>query len=97
MADGSRAFESVARGVTVPNAQSGQSGPANVNPIHTWVRLAQRIPVRVPIDYAPPGVGRTMPDAEAPPTDAQWASIADLVPDAQPGIPAPQSEMGSAK
>jgi multidrug resistance efflux pump len=48
--------ESVARGITVPNAESGQSGLANVNPIYTWVRLAQRIPVRIHIDRVPPGV-----------------------------------------
>jgi multidrug resistance efflux pump len=29
---------------------------ANVNPSFTWVRLAQRIPVRVAIDHLPPGV-----------------------------------------
>jgi multidrug resistance efflux pump len=27
-----------------------------VNPIFTWVRLAQRIPVRVHIDHVPEGV-----------------------------------------
>jgi multidrug resistance efflux pump len=48
--------ESVARGITVLNAEAGQSGLANVNPIYTWVRLAQRIPVRVHIDHVPPGV-----------------------------------------
>jgi hypothetical protein len=35
-----------------PNGQ----GLANVNPIFTWVRLAQRIPVRVHIDQVPEGV-----------------------------------------
>jgi multidrug resistance efflux pump len=29
---------------------------ANVNPSFTWVRLAQRIPVRVAIDRVPAGV-----------------------------------------
>jgi multidrug resistance efflux pump len=29
---------------------------ANVNPIFTWVRLAQRVPVRVHLDGVPPGV-----------------------------------------
>lgn len=45
--------ESVARGITVANAEPSQSGLANVNPIFTWVRLAQRIPVRVHIDHVP--------------------------------------------
>jgi RND family efflux transporter MFP subunit len=54
---------SVARAITVPNAQPDQAGLASVNPIFTWVRLAQRIPVRVQIDQVPDGVrlvaGRT--------------------------------------
>src|SRR3979409_2222771 len=36
----------VARGINVPNAQPDQAGLASVNPIFTWVRLAQRVPVR---------------------------------------------------
>jgi multidrug resistance efflux pump len=35
-----------------PNGQ----GLANVNPIFTWVRLAQRIPVRIHIDEVSEGV-----------------------------------------
>ena len=31
-------------------------GLPNVDPIYTWVRLAQRVPVRVAIDAVPPGV-----------------------------------------
>jgi RND family efflux transporter MFP subunit len=48
--------DSVARGIVVANAEPGASGLANVNPIFTWVRLAQRIPVRIHIDHVPPGV-----------------------------------------
>ncbi len=47
---------SIARGINVPNAQSDTLGLASVNPIFTWVRLAQRVPVRVHIDAVPPGV-----------------------------------------
>jgi hypothetical protein len=32
------------------------SGDGNVNPIITWVRLAQRIPVHIHIDKMPPGL-----------------------------------------
>ena len=46
----------VARGIVAANAVAGQSGLANVNPIFTWVRLAQRVPVRIEIDHVPPGV-----------------------------------------
>jgi multidrug resistance efflux pump len=46
----------VARGINVPNAQPDQAGLASVNPIFTWVRLAQRVPVRIHIDQVPEGV-----------------------------------------
>lgn len=47
---------SIARGINVANAQPNGQGLANVNPIFTWVRLAQRIPVRIHIDEVPKGV-----------------------------------------
>jgi multidrug resistance efflux pump len=47
---------SIARAISVSNAQPNNQGVATVSPIFTWVRLAQRIPVRVHIDEAPPGV-----------------------------------------
>lgn len=46
----------VARGINIANAQSDPQGLATVNPIFTWVRLAQRIPVRIRIDQVPDGV-----------------------------------------
>jgi multidrug resistance efflux pump len=48
--------ESIARGINVANAQPNGQGLATVNPIFTWVRLAQRIPVRIHIDQVPEGV-----------------------------------------
>jgi multidrug resistance efflux pump len=48
--------DSVARAINVANAQPNSQGVANVNPIFTWVRLAQRIPVRIHIDEVPPNV-----------------------------------------
>ncbi len=47
---------SIARGINVANADAAQQGLASVNPIFTWVRLAQRIPVRIHIDHVPKGV-----------------------------------------
>jgi len=47
---------SIARGINVANAQPDQAGLASVNPIFTWVRLAQRVPVRIKIDKVPDGV-----------------------------------------
>jgi RND family efflux transporter MFP subunit len=46
----------VARAISVPNAQPNQEGVATVNPIFTWVRLAQRVPVHIHIDAVPDGV-----------------------------------------
>ena len=48
--------DSIARAINVANAQAASQGVANVNPIFTWVRLAQRIPVRIHIDEVPPGI-----------------------------------------
>jgi len=48
--------DSIARGINVSNAEAGPQGLAQVNPIFTWVRLAQRIPVRVHIDHVPKGI-----------------------------------------
>ena len=50
----------IARGINVANGQPNGQGLATVNPIFTWVRLAQRIPVRVHIDQAPDGVVLTV-------------------------------------
>jgi RND family efflux transporter MFP subunit len=43
------------RGVSVSNAATGAQGLPSVDPVYTWVRLAQRIPVRIAIDTVPPG------------------------------------------
>jgi multidrug resistance efflux pump len=48
--------DSIARGITVANAHPDASGLASVNPIFTWVRLAQRVPVRIRIDDGQEGV-----------------------------------------
>jgi multidrug resistance efflux pump len=46
----------ITRGVSVSNAAAGTQGLPNVDPIYTWVRLAQRVPVRIAIDNVPPEV-----------------------------------------
>jgi multidrug resistance efflux pump len=46
----------VTRGVSVSNAAASTQGLPNVDPVYTWVRLAQRVPVRIAIDHVPPGV-----------------------------------------
>ena len=46
----------VARGIDIANASPDEAGLARVNPIFTWVRLAQRVPVRVALDHVPPSI-----------------------------------------
>jgi multidrug resistance efflux pump len=46
----------VTRSIGVSDAAAGVQGLPNVNAIYTWVRLAQRVPVRIAIDSVPPGV-----------------------------------------
>ncbi|MBV9289888.1 MAG: HlyD family secretion protein, partial [Hyphomicrobiales bacterium] len=46
----------VTRGIGVSDAAGGTQGLPNVNPVFTWVRLAQRVPVRIAIDHVPAGV-----------------------------------------
>lgn len=48
--------ESIAGAVEDRERAGGEAQIANVNPAFTWVRLAQRIPVRIVIDHVPPGV-----------------------------------------
>jgi RND family efflux transporter MFP subunit len=48
--------ESVTRGISVSNAAPSTQGLPSVDPIYTWVRLAQRVPVRVRITDVPAGV-----------------------------------------
>jgi multidrug resistance efflux pump len=47
---------SVTRGIGVSDAAGGAQGLPNVDPVFTWVRLAQRVPIRIAIDHVPPGV-----------------------------------------
>jgi multidrug resistance efflux pump len=48
--------QSVTRGTSVSNAAPGAQGLPNVDPVYTWVRLAQRVPVRIRITHVPAGV-----------------------------------------
>jgi multidrug resistance efflux pump len=48
--------DSISRGITDRDNASGPEMLANVNPTFEWVRLAQRIPVRIAIDSVPEGV-----------------------------------------
>jgi RND family efflux transporter MFP subunit len=48
--------DSISRAITNENAESDRAGLADVNPVFTWVRLAQRFPVRIHIDHVPSDV-----------------------------------------
>jgi multidrug resistance efflux pump len=55
--------ESIAGGIADRERQGSADLLANVNPTFSWVRLAQRVPVRIAVDHVPDGVrlvtGRT--------------------------------------
>ncbi|MBD1550820.1 HlyD family secretion protein [Pseudomonas typographi] len=48
--------ESIARGIYDRDNPQSREGVADVNPTFNWVRLAQRVPVRIHIDQVPPGM-----------------------------------------
>jgi multidrug resistance efflux pump len=48
--------EGIARGITNNDNPAGPELLVNPNPTFEWVRLAQRIPVRIHIDYVPNGI-----------------------------------------
>ena len=43
----------LSHGISVVDAEPGVQGLASVNPVFTWVRLAQRIPIRLELDDVP--------------------------------------------
>jgi len=45
--------ESIAAGIEDRDRAEGASLLANVNPTFSWVRLAQRVPVRIALDKVP--------------------------------------------
>jgi RND family efflux transporter MFP subunit len=47
--------QSIAAGITDPERGSSQTLLADVNPTFTWVRLPERIPVRIQLDHVPAG------------------------------------------
>jgi multidrug resistance efflux pump len=71
--------DSIAGGIADRERQGSADLLANVNPTFSWVRLAQRVPVRIALDHVPAGVrlvtGRTATVVVlAPDQDAQQAN-----------------------
>jgi multidrug resistance efflux pump len=48
--------DTITRGISVSDATPSTQGLPSVDPVYTWVRLAQRVPVRIAITDVPPGV-----------------------------------------
>lgn len=48
--------DGISRGIADSNTATGSQSLPDVDPVFTWVRLAQRIPVHVTIDHVPDGV-----------------------------------------
>jgi multidrug resistance efflux pump len=46
----------VTRGMGVSDAAACVQGLPKVDPVYTWVTLAQRVPIRIAIDSVPPGI-----------------------------------------
>ena len=77
---------SITLGISTDNAASSTQGLPNVNPVYTWVRLAQRVPVRIRIEKVPEEVplvaGMTatvvVGDGKAPPP-AWFMNIRDRI------------------
>ncbi|GJE55165.1 efflux RND transporter periplasmic adaptor subunit [Methylobacterium thuringiense] len=87
--------ESVTLGISTANAAPSTQGLPNVDPVYTWVRLAQRVPVRIRIDAVPPGVtlvaGMTATVVVGDGTSAAPAWFSDLRRKVA-GDPAPSTE-----
>jgi RND family efflux transporter MFP subunit len=84
--------QTVTRGISVSNAAPSTQGLPNVDPVYTWVTLAQRVPVRIKITDVPAGVPLvsgmtvtvTIRDAEARESGSwrqRFASLADRLGD----------------
>jgi multidrug resistance efflux pump len=52
--------ESLARGIADRDNPTGANLLADVNPVFTWIRLAQRVPVRIHLDEEPAGLPLAM-------------------------------------
>jgi multidrug resistance efflux pump len=79
--------ESITRGISSPNATVSTQGLPSVEAVYTWVRLAQRIPVRIKIDSVPPTItlaagltATVIVTPSAPPTPTALSEIRTLNP-----------------
>ncbi|WP_158811365.1 HlyD family secretion protein [Beijerinckia sp. L45] len=76
--------DSIGRGISTSNATVSTQGLPSVQAVYTWVRLAQRVPVRIAIDRVPDGIilsaGMTATVVVSPPNHDQgnvWTRVSD--------------------
>ncbi|ARP86428.1 efflux RND transporter periplasmic adaptor subunit [Bordetella genomosp. 9] len=72
--------ESIAMGIADRDRSTAANMLPNVNPNFNWVRLAQRIPVRVHIDEVPQGVRLVAGQTATVSVDAVTRQVADAAP-----------------
>lgn len=48
--------QGIGRGIAVANTENGSGGLPMVDPVYSWVRLSQRIPVHIALGHVPPGL-----------------------------------------
>ncbi|MBV8282855.1 MAG: HlyD family secretion protein [Candidatus Eremiobacteraeota bacterium] len=91
--------DTVTRGISVSDAMPSTQGLPSVDAVYTWVRLAQRVPVRIAITDVPPGVPLvsgltatvTIRDAEAREGDSLFRRLHALVDRLRDVLHRPQS------
>jgi multidrug resistance efflux pump len=71
--------ETITRGIATGNASPSTQGLPNVDPVYTWVRLAQRVPVRIKIEQLPEDIplvaGMTATVIVRDGKDSRWSDI----------------------
>jgi multidrug resistance efflux pump len=71
--------ETNTRGIATGNASPSTQGLPNVDPVYTWVRLAQRVPVRIKIEQLPEDIplvaGMTATVIVRDGNDSRWSDI----------------------
>jgi Cation efflux system protein CusB domain 1 len=71
--------ETITRGIATGNSSPSTQGLPNVDPVYTWVRLAQRVPVRIKIEQLPEDIplvaGMTATVTVRDGKDSRWSDI----------------------
>jgi RND family efflux transporter MFP subunit len=91
----SGSVDTITLGISTANAAASTQGLPDVNPVYTWVRLAQRVPVRIRIEHVPPEVpliaGMTatvVVNGGRAPTPAWFMDLRDRI----SGVPSPAAQ-----